>query len=336
MRAQKGQTVVLVLVGIVVLAAVSGGAYYLINPRLSRPQTQNPVVSPASKPVTTSQPISTSQSASALDETANWKTYTNDKFKISFKYPVFYTITEYGGNSVFFTRTTKEKQFLEDCFARKQPECNNYPLRISFDNPERSSNASLKDFIALYTHSDVSGYLTKTLSGFPALQKQFEGVGIVNNTFVDRGNTILYIQGNSIINAQENIGVFNRILSTFRFIDQNQTISNTASGEKGITLEEARQIEPLYPAKLTLSQSGNTKILQWEGTGEDAGYYQLYRKTGTNQKWVSLTKVQIQGDNRGSYEYKDSTVQPDLSYIYGISFVNSLGTESKIIEGDTK
>lgn len=79
MEWQKGQTLIFLLVGVLIIATIAGAFY------LGRSST--PKSSP--NPQATSQTPSPTQDASheptSSAETANWKTYTNDKF--SFKYP---------------------------------------------------------------------------------------------------------------------------------------------------------------------------------------------------------------------------------------------------------
>lgn len=82
-KKQKGSAVIFILIGILVIAGVAGGAYYL--------GTKKPVtVIPTQTPVVTSQtpqPTIASQTTSIPDATANWNTYTNTQYGISFKYP---------------------------------------------------------------------------------------------------------------------------------------------------------------------------------------------------------------------------------------------------------
>lgn len=71
---QKGFAQVLILVGIVLIIGIAGGAYYF--GKFSSKPAQQPVA----------QQVATPTSQSAQDETANWKTYSDDQ-DIYFKYP---------------------------------------------------------------------------------------------------------------------------------------------------------------------------------------------------------------------------------------------------------
>ncbi len=77
---QRGQAGVLIIVGILVVVVIVGGAYFL---GMSR--NTSPVPQPAPQ-IVKPQPTPASESTSSA-ETANWKTYTNNIFKYSFQYP---------------------------------------------------------------------------------------------------------------------------------------------------------------------------------------------------------------------------------------------------------
>lgn len=75
---QKGQAPVLILVGILIIIAVAGGAYYF-------GKSQTP------KPTTT------------FDEIANWKTYTNKEYGYSFKAPPDWETSVQAANAIILT-----------------------------------------------------------------------------------------------------------------------------------------------------------------------------------------------------------------------------------------
>ena len=71
---QKGFSVILVLISVLVLVGIVGGAYFLL------PKTQTKTTQQIVPPITP-QPTPTP------NQTANWKTYTNTKYGYSIKYP---------------------------------------------------------------------------------------------------------------------------------------------------------------------------------------------------------------------------------------------------------
>lgn len=92
---QKGQTGILILVGILIIVGVAGGAYYLGKSstlKLSSapvapyqaPQPTPPTSSDANREPSGS---AVSPKPSGAGEIANWKTYTNKDYKFLIKYP---------------------------------------------------------------------------------------------------------------------------------------------------------------------------------------------------------------------------------------------------------
>lgn len=71
-------------------------------------------------------------------------------------------------------------------------------------------------------NTDTSSYTSVTLDGKPALQSRIQGIGLVDHLFIDNGNNFLHLQGNSTINKEENMKTYSKILSTFKFTDQEQ------------------------------------------------------------------------------------------------------------------
>lgn len=103
---QKGQVLILVLIVILIIAAVAGGTYYLSRSTPPKASLPSSVVSqtPQSTPSTT-------------DETANWKTYTNTKIGVSFKYPNEGKIKEggsYGVDNVFLEDSNSIALLIDD------------------------------------------------------------------------------------------------------------------------------------------------------------------------------------------------------------------------------
>lgn len=83
---QKGFTPILLLIGVLVVAAVAVGTYYL--GKFSSKNSYTPPITQLPSPTNTS--YSTPSPSSSSDETANWKIYTNNKVGFSLKYPPRY------------------------------------------------------------------------------------------------------------------------------------------------------------------------------------------------------------------------------------------------------
>ncbi len=85
---QKGSVVIFILIGILVLAGVAGGAYYFGKSQTPKPQPQNQVVA-SQTPQQTVVP-----QATPSDETANWKTYNSYESDFSMQYPPNWTVKD--------------------------------------------------------------------------------------------------------------------------------------------------------------------------------------------------------------------------------------------------
>lgn len=110
----------IILVGILVIVAIAGGAYYLGTQKTPTTQVQNPVIiSQTPQPTAISQ-ITPTSSPNPVDGTTSWKTYEYGSF--TFKYPSSYYFT---GDPAFFITDTKATY---DSFAAgnsKTPSNNN-------------------------------------------------------------------------------------------------------------------------------------------------------------------------------------------------------------------
>lgn len=102
---QKGFAPIIVILGIVLLLGVAGGAYYFgtrkaITPIDPRACTQEAKICPdgtsvgRTGPTCEFSPCPTVAPANTTAETADWKTYTNTKYNYSIKYPADYSAAE--------------------------------------------------------------------------------------------------------------------------------------------------------------------------------------------------------------------------------------------------
>jgi hypothetical protein len=106
-----------------------------------------------------------------------------------------------------------------------------------------------------------------------------------------------------------------------------------SSEETGISREEDSQLTPSHPTQVTAQAITDAIVLTWLGTGDDRiEHYQVYRKVADDKDWQLIAKVESTGDNRGWYEFKDTTIAQGITYIYGVSAVDTYGNESTISE----
>lgn len=206
---QKGQAPILTVVGILVLVVITAGVYFV--GKQSSPQPENKSsVSENQKPSTPSAPT-------AKDEFSNWKTYTGEGY--SYNYPNSWTVTV---NS----NTKDQKVSLKEFASNLQKQI---PYGVSSQRESLiAGKASLIQEAAIHPTG-----------------KQMIAFILIDNS------SVLSIYGRNINYSDPSVSLpesvileFNQILSTFKFIDQNQT-SETANWKtcKNTLLE----IEFRYP-----------------------------------------------------------------------------------------
>ena len=121
---QKGQ-IQIILIGILILAGVAGGAYYF--GKSQAPKSKNPVVT------STSPTPDASPAPTGAEETANWKTYTNTQYSYSISYPDSWEVREAKprvGNSTVWSGEILDQQLKE-------------VQKVSFINRSRGNQGSL-------------------------------------------------------------------------------------------------------------------------------------------------------------------------------------------------
>lgn len=213
---QKGFVVVLIMLGVVAVLGLVGGAYYFGKAQTPKLQPQNTVV--------VSQPP---QPTSTPDETANWKIYTNQQYGYLIKYP-----------------TDKLVQLLEVCPAYKGFAEGNLILRdktVQECLPDIPSNLVISSDSNLPDDKDQCLSVTKTevivdgikakkyTSVFNSQDKKCTGQGLSQvapktiSIFLDRNNQKLSV---TYMPYELNESLFEKILSTFKFLDQTQPIPN--------------------------------------------------------------------------------------------------------------
>ncbi|MDO8515089.1 MAG: PsbP-related protein, partial [bacterium] len=75
MSSQKGNILIIIPSLIAIIALVTAGYFFFQTQQLQKPKTETFI----------------------KDETANWKTYKNSRFVISFDYPNTWVVAEYDG-----------------------------------------------------------------------------------------------------------------------------------------------------------------------------------------------------------------------------------------------
>lgn len=214
---QKGFSAVLILIGVLILGlAVIGG--FAIG-RQSPAAKVQPQQSPSSVVV------QVSPSPSIADETANWKTYTSNKFGIEFKYPNDWLVKETGSINVY------PKSF------------NNKDERsvIEFGSVDNPNKLSLSDFQKeaykndrvglppLYYSPSDKPFEIGGATGFQHTPCGADGTQPLDCKMysVPYGNKIFLLRTFIWEGIQNQEKVFDQIFSTYKFIATNDGIADS-------------------------------------------------------------------------------------------------------------
>ncbi len=240
---QKGFAPILVLVGILVIAMVAGGAYYYASNKLVyfgksqviKPQVQNQVISQTPHPVSSVQP------ALISDEITNWKTYTGKNY--TFKYPETWVIKqsidvnrEDDGLDIYIT----SPDYVPDPNYENPHEGGDivgvkkgFRLEIrTAKNPKLRTYEDWKEFHESTATKNWYGRIFNkkeeiSIKGIKAMfytEGKPDGLGILSASFFVENGRIYDV---ALISSQNQDDLFRQILSTFRFLDQNQTVGTS-------------------------------------------------------------------------------------------------------------
>ncbi len=242
---QKGFSLLFIILGIILVIGIAGGAYYLGKTQITKPQPPNPVVlaqTPQPTPASSVVPSSTS------DETANWKTYTNTKYGYIIKYPDNWTL---GGSGPGQTPEFLAQHFWiqldgpQNCEAAKH--CGSIIIQVKQLNEtdlalsakeiwlrylsmnmqpaiDKEENIELGGIMATkvsYVNNFLGGQTSESTTPIPT-----KTVVLIHykNLYIIDLREFLYPEGKVVSPKNANItewiydSLFNQILSTFKFI----------------------------------------------------------------------------------------------------------------------
>lgn len=124
---QKGQTLIFLLIGLIVLVAVTGGAYLLGTKNKTLSETvseQNPVIwpsantEPSSKPSIESLPTNSDEAANPDSTGANWKTYKENPSSEELQgFPIYPNAIFIGKQSIIPCMNGADKNGFSTCNA---------------------------------------------------------------------------------------------------------------------------------------------------------------------------------------------------------------------------
>lgn len=209
---QKGQTQVLILAGIVLALALTGGIFFLGRVTAPKPQPQS---QPQGVSTPSPQPFPTSQPTPIVDPTANWKIYESE-FGYSFKYPTNFWITAVQTNKPGVATIGDAPPGPENTVAFLE-------IRQSIIDEKFNLDTRMVDHLRTYSEYKVLEQKNIQVATYPAKYAE----AIVNNNyplilvFIQKNNSYSVLleadsSSNKLTSSQLK-SIFNQILSSFKF-----------------------------------------------------------------------------------------------------------------------
>src|SRR5258708_4107533 len=204
---------------VIIAAAVVGGVYYWQNPK------------PKKQPVPITQ-----------DETANWKTYTNDLNGFEFKYPNDWSLTNFDAY-VSLNSPENEKIFQQIQDGKMYGE--GYMEDIIFTDigdikkePENTANRLNAKTLAEFVNKDplISEVKQVSFASVPAFEMVRGGFCAYYTIMIDKNNEIYQIMFCNVERKDKLTPTEKQILSTFKFTDSNSATSGTGTLAGHVTI----------------------------------------------------------------------------------------------------
>lgn len=205
---------------VVILFTIAGGAYYFMR-----------VKSSTAIPAQTQTVIPTTQ-PSTIDETANWKTYTNSKYGYTLKYPSNWSLVEQLSGSyidIYDQPNITQPQLHDGSW-----------VKISISNDERQGRIQPSDSIG--TKKEIANKVFEekiadiTLDKYSAFKTVSDILSGSQTDARPTTNIVAKIDSNTFVISfsnpdknqyEKDLNIFNEIISTFKFNNQiNADISN--------------------------------------------------------------------------------------------------------------
>lgn len=207
---QKGFGVVYILVGVLILAVVAGGAYYLSRSIFPK-SSPNPVItSQTPQPTPTLSP----------DQTANWKTYTNPNFKFLIKYPLDWQVSQVKESAEIFIVGFGQigiKDYKGDPFSIVD-------LVVKADSESKITNlekipetVGMEEFMGSFKVDKYVDWSDITINGIKAKRADhlYCQSGSCHNILFKKDNKVYGITMNQ--GGEDLLKIFSQMLSTFKF-----------------------------------------------------------------------------------------------------------------------
>ncbi|MCL5438573.1 MAG: hypothetical protein M1268_01120 [Patescibacteria group bacterium] len=178
-------------------------------------------------------PTQTVSPTPTVDPTANWKTYTNSKFRFSFKYPPDIKISSTSGEfenglNLEFGKENSGMPILTvwlttgDYVKGRQNDLNTILSTNKLDDYNYQISAKKIDGKNLYVYTQEFDSSSNKFAPPGGPLYRVGALGTINNIFFD-----IFYNSNKETSKQDQ-QIFDQILSTFKFLDQNQTIDSSS------------------------------------------------------------------------------------------------------------
>ncbi len=195
---EKGHVLLLV---VFLIALVVGGVLYYQKQVKPSPVQQTVQSSPS--------PVDANVAPNGSAETANWKTYTNEIYRLSLKYPDTDLMYKCGGEP------TNKADSMTDPVDGTEIEC------VAFG--DISINFFEGSFAAIRKNDKNSKGTLKKISGKSAYvtvrEASERNTERIKTVYIEQSpKKTIYISG--IYNSSRSIALFDTVLSTFKFLDQ--------------------------------------------------------------------------------------------------------------------
>lgn len=267
---QKGFAPILVLIGIIVIIAIAGGAYFLgklpIKPadKGSKACTQEAKICPDGSsvgrsgpncefspcPSATPKPIDVSLAPAGAGETANWKTYTDTENRFTLKYPLEWSVEE-NTNSNSWKSADYKVSNTGNIVSGQEIILfvDQNPTGKSIENWWGTDNT---DYI-------VSNKISFKTDGYDSIKYNLSAPGgAVYGVLIDKSGEVFRFEAYATTEKTPSIiKILNQILSIFKFTDQNTTSANNSDICNLLSDSTFRSVEkgegglgPLGPEKI--------------------------------------------------------------------------------------
>lgn len=207
-----------------------------------------------------------------VDPISNWKTYTNTKYSFLLKYPPEFILKTEGyerGEEEMFEITSDEVE--PQTIMLVGVSSSDFDKKVYEDTKSKSGETVSGEFPGSTNKGTVSVSET-SVSGIIAYQIRLESeTSVLTNIYFEKNG--FYYQLSFVTGNKEHEKTFDQILSTFRFLDENNdNVVNFSSCVKGNTYH---QDHGLGSNTLTIKESkAETCLIEY--TNELEGGYNTY------------------------------------------------------------